>query len=69
MAACLALLSSTHPQLFSRSQIILANTSKQLIRYWLFTLKLSSMDEPLRSSALKDHSNAKVAHHFCDAKD
>ena len=69
LVAYLALLSSTHPQLLSRSRIPPANTSWQLIRYWLFTLKLPSVDESLWRNVLKDHLNAKVAHHFCHAKD
>ncbi|KAM1084846.1 hypothetical protein TB2_022693 [Malus domestica] len=36
-----------------------ANTSKQLIWCWLFTLKLPSMDEWLKSNVLKDHLKAK----------
>lgn len=65
MFASLALLSSTHPQLLSRSRIPLATTPRQLIRYWLFTLKLPSMDESLWSNVLKDHINAKVAFNSC----
>ncbi|KAM1698833.1 hypothetical protein FF1_030008 [Malus domestica] len=41
------------------SRISSANISKQLIWCWLFTLKLSSMDEWLKSDALKDHLKAK----------
>ena len=41
------------------SRISSANISKQLIWCWLFTLKLPSMDEWLKSDALKDHLKAK----------
>ncbi|KAM1012705.1 hypothetical protein ACFX2C_042924 [Malus domestica] len=51
------------------SRISSANISKQLIRCWLFTLKLPDKDEWLKSDVLKDHSKARGCHHFCQAKE